>query len=117
MASYRVEIKVSAIRELEGIGRKGDRQRLARRIAALGTQPRPPGCQKLAGDDERYRVRQGRYRVIYAIDDGARGLVIEGLGRGNVPITALSRRCRSACVFPIFATTLFGARSSSGEAT
>jgi len=67
--SYRVEIKLSAIRELEGIDQKGDWQRLARRIRALGRQPRPPGCQKLSGEEEKYRVRQGRYRVIYAIDD------------------------------------------------
>jgi len=69
---YRVEIKLSAIRELEGVDQKGDRQRLARRIRALGTQPRPPGCQKLSGEEEKYRVRKGRYRVIYAIDDAER---------------------------------------------
>ena len=80
MESYRVEIKLSAIRELEGIARKGDRQRLARRIGALRTQPRPPGCQKLAGDEERYRVRQGRYRVIYAIDDAERLVTVFRIG-------------------------------------
>jgi len=78
--SYRVEIKLSAVRELEGIGRKADRQRLARRIRALGTQPRPPGCQKLAGDGERYRLRQGRYRVIYAIDDAERLVTVFRIG-------------------------------------
>ncbi len=80
MESYRVEIKLSALRELEGIGRKGDRQRLARRIGALGTQTRPPGCQKLVGDEERYRVRQGRYRVIYAIDDAERLVTVFRIG-------------------------------------
>ena len=80
MESYRVEIKVSAIRELEGIGLKGDRQRIARRIRALGAQPRPPGCQKLAGAEERYRIRQGRYRVIYAVDDAERVVTVFRIG-------------------------------------
>ena len=80
MESYRVEIKVSAIRELEAIGQKGDRQRVARRIRALGTEPRPPGCQKLAGIEERYRIRQGRYRVIYAVDDAERVVTVFRIG-------------------------------------
>jgi mRNA interferase RelE/StbE len=78
--SYRVEIKVSAIRELEAIGQKGHRQKLARRIRALGMQPRPPGCQKLTGAGERYRIRQGRYRVVYAIDDAERLVTVFRIG-------------------------------------
>ena len=80
MESYRVEIKVSATRELEGIGPKGDRQRLARRIRALSKQPRPPGCQKLPGVAERYRIRQGWYRVIYAVDDAERVVTVFRIG-------------------------------------
>ncbi len=38
------------------------------RIAALADDPRPPGCEKLSGL-ERYRVRQGAYRIIYEIED------------------------------------------------
>ena len=85
MENYRVEIKLSAIRELEAIGQKGDRQRLARRIRVLGKEPRPPGSQKLAGADDRYRVRQGRYRVVYAIDDSERLVTVFRIGdRKNV---------------------------------
>ena len=85
MENYRVEIKLSAIRELEAIGQKGDRQRLARRIRALGKEPRPPGSQKPAGADDRYRVRQGRYRIIYAIDDSERLVTMFRIGdRKNV---------------------------------
>ena len=80
MERYSVEIKVSAIGELEGIGPKGDRQRLARRIRALSTQPRPPGCQKVAGGEERYRIRQGRYRVVYAIDDAEHLVTVFRIG-------------------------------------
>ncbi|MGH7471807.1 MAG: type II toxin-antitoxin system RelE family toxin [Longimicrobiales bacterium] len=67
MASYRVFIKPSAVKELVQIPLK-DRKRLARRIEALAEDPRPPGCEKLSGQ-ERYRIRQGQYRVIYGIED------------------------------------------------
>ena len=42
--------------------------------------PRPRGSQKLAGDEERYRIRQGSYRVVYAIDDEARVAVVFEVG-------------------------------------
>ncbi|MBC7170196.1 type II toxin-antitoxin system RelE/ParE family toxin [Candidatus Bipolaricaulota bacterium] len=67
MASYRVLVKPSAVRELEAVPRKG-RKLLAERIQGLGATPRPPGCEKLSGGD-RYRVRQGDYRIIYSVDD------------------------------------------------
>ena len=68
MASYKLRIKKSAAKELEAISRKSDRQRVAKRIASLADNPRPPGCKKLSGS-ERYRVRQGSYRIVYAIED------------------------------------------------
>ena len=68
MASYRLRIKKSAAKELEAIARKSDRQRVAKRVASLAVDPRPPGCKKLSGA-ERYRVRQGSYRIVYSIED------------------------------------------------
>ena len=68
MASYRVLIKSSAVKELEAIPTKRERGRIAARIRALAEDPRPPGCEKLHRE-ERYRVRQGRYRVVYSVDD------------------------------------------------
>jgi len=68
VASYKLRIKKSAAKELEAISRKADRQRVARRIEALAEDPRPPDCKKLSGS-ERYRVRQGSYRIVYAIED------------------------------------------------
>jgi len=70
VANYKVVIKPSAAKELERIPRK-ERVRVAGRISALAEDPRPPGHQKLSGQD-RYRVRQGVYRVIYAIEDVVR---------------------------------------------
>ncbi len=68
MESYKVRIKRSAVREIEAIPTKKDRQRVVARIRALASDPRPPGCQKLSGA-QKYRVRQGRYRIVYGVED------------------------------------------------
>lgn len=68
MAKYKLRIKKSAAKELEAIPRKSDRRRIVSRIEALAENPRPNGCRKLSGS-ERYRIRQGPYRVVYAIED------------------------------------------------
>jgi mRNA interferase RelE/StbE len=80
VARYSVSIKRSAARELEAVAQKGDRQRLVSRIAALAGDPRPPGCEKLAGYSDRYRLRQGDYRVAYSVDDAQRVVLIVKVG-------------------------------------
>ena len=78
MDGYKVLIKPSAVKELEAISRK-DRERIIRRIERLADDPRPPGCEKLAGG-ERYRIRQGAYRVVCLVDDAARDVTIFKIG-------------------------------------
>ena len=68
MAKYSLRIQKSARKELESIPTKADRRRIIARIQSLAENPRPPGSQKLSGQ-ERYRVRQGRYRILYTIHD------------------------------------------------
>jgi len=68
VASYRLFIKPSAVKEIESIPTKKDRHRVVVRIRSLSIDPRPPGARKLSGA-EKYRVRQGRYRIIYEIED------------------------------------------------
>ncbi|HSD70794.1 MAG TPA: type II toxin-antitoxin system RelE/ParE family toxin [Woeseiaceae bacterium] len=68
MGNYSVQIKKSALKELEAVSTKADRQRIIRRIRSLSDNPRPVGVQKLSGH-ERYRLRQGRYRILYTIHD------------------------------------------------
>ena len=68
MAKYSLIIKKSARKELESIATKADRQRVVKRIQALADDPRPRGSRKLSGF-ERYRIRQGNYRVLYSIRD------------------------------------------------
>lgn len=79
MARYSLEIKRSAAHEVEALPTKKDRRLVVDRISTLGDDPRPPGSEKLAGDD-RYRVRQGLYRIIYEIDDTARVVRIVKVG-------------------------------------
>ena len=68
MASYSIRIKKSARKELESIPSIKDRQRIVSRIAGLAENPKPRGAVKMSGLD-RYRIRQGRYRILYSIED------------------------------------------------
>ena len=74
MAAYSLLIKRSAAKELEEIPRK-DRKKLVAKIQALANNPRPPGSEKLAGDDK-YRIRHGVYRVLYEVDDATVVVVV-----------------------------------------
>ncbi len=68
MARYRILIKPSAAKEIESIPLKRDRQRIVESISKLANNPRPRGCEKLSGQNK-YRVRQGRYRIVYSMED------------------------------------------------
>ena len=80
MALYKVLIIASAGKELTAVDSKADRQRLVAKIQALGANPRPPGSEKLAGYDDRYRVRQGNFRIVYLIDDESSEITIYKIG-------------------------------------
>jgi len=76
MASYRVEFRGSAERELHRV----NRQMVPRIIAAideLADQPRAPGTTKLSGAEHTYRIRVGDYRVVYTIDDSQKLISVE----------------------------------------
>jgi mRNA interferase RelE/StbE len=73
---YRLLLKTSAAKEIEAVDFKGDRRRIVEKIGGLAKVPRPPGSEKLAGYDDRYRVRQGRYRIVYLIDDSRKEVTI-----------------------------------------
>lgn len=67
MEEYRVLFRRSVRKDLDTIPKK-DVARIMRRIETLTRDPRPPGCEKLSGQ-ERYRIRQGNYRIVYSIQD------------------------------------------------
>lgn len=67
MASYELVFKKSVARDLRALPRQ-DVRRILERVRSLSRDPRPPGCEKLSGQ-ERYRIRQGAYRILYEVAD------------------------------------------------
>jgi len=67
VANYKIFIKSSAAKELKKLP-KTDVRRITSKIQALSKDPRPQACEKLSAQ-ERYRIRQGNYRIIYSIED------------------------------------------------
>ncbi len=80
MESYELFIKPSAAKELEAVGRKSDRARIVDKIYTLKVDPRPQGCEKLTGQD-RYRVCQGQFRILYVVDDNERVVTVVKIDR------------------------------------
>ena len=67
MAAYKIFFKKSVEKDFNVIPKK-DLKKILERIEALAADPRPSGCEKLTGQ-QRYRLRQGRYRILYSIQD------------------------------------------------
>jgi mRNA interferase RelE/StbE len=67
MAEYKVYFEESVEKDFSTIPKK-DLQKILRRIEMLSQDPRPQAHEKLTGQ-ERYRVRQGHYRIVYSIQD------------------------------------------------
>ena len=78
MGNYKILIKPSAAKELEALPKR-DRLRIVRKIQALAQNPRPPGCEKLSAE-EKYRVRQGCYRIVYSVDDQNQTVLVVKVG-------------------------------------
>ncbi|MBX7149064.1 type II toxin-antitoxin system RelE/ParE family toxin [bacterium] len=68
MEKYKIEFTRSAKKEL-GTLPTTDIKKILKQIENLATNPRGMGCEKLAGGDGKYRVRQGNYRIVYSIQD------------------------------------------------
>ena len=78
MATYRVVFRKSVQKDLRAIP-KQDQIRILRRISHLADDPRPVGCKKISGQ-ERYRLRQGNYRILYEIIDGVLVVTVVEVG-------------------------------------
>jgi mRNA interferase RelE/StbE len=78
VAGYSVLITKSAAKELESVP-VTDRKRIVARIRALADDPRPARAEKLSGEDK-YRVRQGNYRILYEIVDGVLTVTVVKIG-------------------------------------
>jgi mRNA interferase RelE/StbE len=66
MASYRIEWKKSAIRELKDLP-KEIVPRIINAVGELSTNPFPDGVKKLSGAEQTFRIRIGSYRVVYTV--------------------------------------------------
>jgi mRNA interferase RelE/StbE len=66
--AYGVHFKPSAADAIRKLP-KSQQRRVIAKAEALAETPRPPGCRKLLGEDELYRVRVGDYRIVYAVRD------------------------------------------------
>ena len=87
MESYKLLITRTAAKELEAVPSK-DRGRIIAKIRGLEENPRPQGSEKLSGDDK-YRLRQGDYRILYEIRD--RELIVTVVRIGNLDRTFTQR--------------------------
>lgn len=83
MAKYEIVFKRSVYKDLKPIP-NADVKHILKRIDLLVGDPRGPGCEKLSGQ-ERYRVRQGVYRIVYEIEDNRLIVTVVNIGhRGQV---------------------------------
>ncbi len=78
MGKFEVVFKRSVARDLRQIPKK-DVARILKRIEALKMEPRPPGVEKLSGQ-EKYRIRQGVYRILYEIENNKLIIVVVKIG-------------------------------------
>lgn len=66
MTRFELEITHSAEKQLRALDRE-DQQRLAKAMLALAEEPRPRGAKKLSGYEDVFRIRVGRFRVLYSV--------------------------------------------------
>jgi mRNA interferase RelE/StbE len=78
VAKYNIFIKPSAVKEIENIPQK-DRLRIIQKIQELANNPRPQGCEKLTGENK-YRIRQGVYRIVYSVSDRELHIIVVKVG-------------------------------------
>jgi mRNA interferase RelE/StbE len=76
MVTSRVVLTPAAERQLGKLPHQA-REMIAAALVALGGNPRPPGCTKLAGADDFWRVRVKQYRVIQILDNQLIVLVVK----------------------------------------
>lgn len=79
MNDYRIEISSTAEKQLRQLP-KSVQRRIVRVIRGLAGEPRPRGCRQLQGYDGVYRVRTGRYRILYSIEDSRLLIIVLKLG-------------------------------------
>jgi len=67
MEEFKIFFKESVWKDVKNIPKK-DLKKILNKIECLGSEPRPSGCKKLT-DKEKYRIRHGKYRVVYSVQE------------------------------------------------
>jgi len=77
-SSYDVEVSPAASRDLKRLVKQSREQfeGIDQKIASLADDPRPFGSEKLSGSDNIYRIRDGDFRILYAVYDETRRVEI-----------------------------------------
>jgi mRNA interferase RelE/StbE len=76
---YRIELRRVAQKQLDELPER-DYKLIATIISSLEQEARPPRVKKLA-DSGLWRIRAGKYRVVYAIDDDSQLVTIVRIAR------------------------------------
>ena len=74
--AYEIRVSRPVEREVRALPQQV-RDRLRSAVRELAENPRPAGCEKLAGTNDRYRIRVGDYRVVYEINDDEQQILVE----------------------------------------
>lgn len=80
MARFEIEITRSAEKRLRALPRS-DQERLAQAMLGLADDPRPRGARKLSGYTDVFRIRVGRYRILYSLEQNRLVILILKIGR------------------------------------
>ena len=80
MGSYEIEISRTAEKQLKKLPAE-DQLRVVRALLALAHEPHPRGSRKLTGYDDVFRIRVGRYRVLYSVVESRLVIIILKIGQ------------------------------------
>lgn len=78
--SYTVRIASVPTKFLERLRDKSLLRRLTEAMRSLAESSRPPGCVKLAGEENLYRIRVGDYRIVYQVRDTELLVLVVAIG-------------------------------------
>jgi len=76
---YEVEILPRVYKALKRLP-KQDVARIVEHMRRLAQTPRPPGCKKIHGREDVYRIRVGAYRILYRIRDAEHRVTVLNIG-------------------------------------
>lgn len=79
MASYEIEISRTAEKQLKKLP-PADQRRVARAMLKLADEPFPRGSRKLSGYEDVFRIRVGRYRILYSISERSLIIIVLKIG-------------------------------------